>query len=149
MRSPWRVPRRSAERRAARDKSRCRAAEELRGHGWCAYRRSASLQGRQIFVARVEQRETRDLDATVPGFRFAQSGLHVFFVRVVVGKARMRRRIARAILFVVQGRQRGSDPATAHSRESGNPVWVPAFARTSGEIGKDNPCPPNIRTACA
>ena len=26
MRSPWRVPRRSAERRAARDKSRCRAA---------------------------------------------------------------------------------------------------------------------------
>jgi hypothetical protein len=31
MRSPWRVPRRSAERRAARDKSRCRAADELRG----------------------------------------------------------------------------------------------------------------------
>jgi hypothetical protein len=65
MRSPWRVPRRSAERRAARDMSRCRAADEvrkfahtclaLRGHGRCAYRRSASLQGRQKFVARISR----------------------------------------------------------------------------------------------
>ena len=31
MRSPWRVPRRGAERRAAREESRCRAADELRG----------------------------------------------------------------------------------------------------------------------
>ena len=30
MRSPWRVPRRSAERRAARDTGRCRAADEVR-----------------------------------------------------------------------------------------------------------------------
>jgi len=30
---------------------------------------------------------------------------------------------------------------TAHSRESGNPVWVPAFAGSSGEIGRDSPMP--------
>ena len=30
---------------------------------------------------------------------------------------------------------------TAHSRESGNPVWVPAFAGTSGKTGKDESMP--------
>jgi hypothetical protein len=60
MRSPWRVPRRSAERRAARDMSRCRARSAKRmatfagvARTWmeCAYRRSASLlcRGRACF----------------------------------------------------------------------------------------------------
>jgi len=50
MRSPWRVPRRGAERRAARDRAAaapkaCERHFRSRGavHGWCAYRRSASL----------------------------------------------------------------------------------------------------------
>src|SRR5271154_493360 len=52
MRSPWRVPRRSAERRAARDMGRCRARQRkrmatsvgvARTRMECAYRRSASL----------------------------------------------------------------------------------------------------------
>jgi hypothetical protein len=51
------------------------------------------------------------------------------------------------ILFVVVAGQ--VEEKIAHSRESGNPVWVPAFAGTSGKAKKDNPCPPNIRTACA
>jgi hypothetical protein len=89
MRSPWRVPRRSAERRAARDKSRCRAGSQANGdirearRGPWLVRLSAlrlPSSGEAKFVARVEQRETRELTSsftTVPGFRFAQSGLRI------------------------------------------------------------------------
>jgi hypothetical protein len=61
MRSPWRVPRRSAERRAARDMSRCRARQrqangDIRRRGadmeGCAYRRSSSLLREAAFDVR-------------------------------------------------------------------------------------------------
>src|SRR5262249_39002957 len=50
----------------------------------------------------------------------------------------MPRRIARTSLFVPASQAEvATNPVTAHSRESGNPVWVLAFAGTSGKIGKD------------
>ena len=89
MRSPWRVPRRSAERRAARDTGRCRlaAASEWRiiidrvMRTWTVRLSALRLpSGEAKFVARVEQRETRELRSsfiTVPGFRSTQSGLRI------------------------------------------------------------------------
>jgi len=142
MRSPWRVPRRSAERRAARDTGRRRAwsACEWRhslawcGHGWM---RLSALR--------------------------LPSGRQAFFVRVVVRKARMRGRIARTIFSSFRGGRRPSPESITTNLSEGsaenalrrqrlwipgsrlrrapewrvrllhwNPVWVPAFAGTSG-----------------
>ena len=102
MRSPWRMPRRSAERRAARDKSRCRAADELRKFAHTCLR-CADMDGAPIgapppFFVRMISSETR-----TPLFGIVR-GEASFFVRVVVRKARMRGRIARMILFVSASR---------------------------------------------
>ncbi len=147
MRSPWRVPRRSAERRAARDMSRCRAADEvrkfahtclaLRGHGRCAYRRSASLLCTHDLV--------RKPDAT---FRDRAWGGKLF--RAPRGSQSSDANTHRENDFVclrITGEVE-KRTITAHSRESGNPVWV----RPRGDERRNRkgqpPCPPNIRTAC-
>jgi hypothetical protein len=57
-----------------------------RGHGWCAYRRSASLLWRMI------SSENRTLFGIVRGDE-------IFFVLLVVPKARMQRGIARTASF--------------------------------------------------
>jgi hypothetical protein len=99
----------------------------MRGHGWCAYRRSASLLGRQQFVARVEQRETRELRLSfiaVPGFRFAQSGL-----RNNSGAPR----IARTISAVIPGARSASPESITTSLSEGaaenvlhrQRIWIP------------------------
>jgi hypothetical protein len=147
MRSPWRVPRRSAERRAARDKSRCRAADELRKFAHTCLR-CADMDGAPIgapppFFVRMISSENR-----TPLFGIVR-GEASFFVRLVVRKARMQRThrendfVCLRITGEVEKRT-----ITAHSRESGNPVWV----RPRGDERRNRkgqpPCPPNIRTAC-
>jgi hypothetical protein len=64
MRSPWRVPRRSAERRAARDRAAAAQQMSCADHGWCACRRSASLLGEAIFFVRVVVHKARMLNAS-------------------------------------------------------------------------------------
>ena len=128
MRSPWRVPRWSAERRAARVKSRCRARSVLRmatfgkpGADMAGAPIGAPppFEGRQLFRARG-------------GWQSSDAKTHreSDFVHGA-GQAT---------------RERSSHRSFPRKR---NLVWVPAFAGTSGEIGKDNPCPPNIHAACA
>ena len=129
MRSPWRVPRRSAERRAARDMSRCRAADEVRKFAHtclsCADMDGAPIGAPPPFVGGKLFRARRGLQSSDANTHREND----FVCLRITGEVEKR-------------------TITAHSRESGNPVWVPAFAGTSGEIGRDSPCPPNIRTAC-
>jgi len=137
MRSPWRVPRRSAERRAARDKSRCRAADELRKFAYTCLR-CADMDGAPIgapppFFVRMISSENR-----TPLFGIVR-GEASFFVRLVVRKARMQRRIARMILFVSASRAKWRrEPSPLIPAKAGIQSGS-AFAGTSGEIGRDSP----------
>jgi hypothetical protein len=136
MRSPWRVPRRSAERRAARDKSRCRAADELRKFAYTCLR-CADMDGAPIgapppFFVRMISSENR-----TPLFGIVR-GEASFFVRLVVRKARMQRRIARMILFVSASRAKWRrEPSPLIPAKAGIQSGS-AFAGTSGEIGRDS-----------
>ena len=137
MRSPWRVPRRSAERRAARDKSRCRAADELRKFAYtclcCADMDGAPIGAPPPFFVRMISSENR-----TPLFGIVR-GEASFFVRLVVRKARMQRRIARMILFVSASRAKWRrEPSPLIPAKAGIQSGS-AFAGTSGEIGRDSP----------
>jgi hypothetical protein len=78
MRSPWRVPRRSAERRAARDTGRRRAADKLRGP-WLV----------RLSALRLPSFRSHDLVRNRTPLFGIMRGEAIFFVRVVVRKARM------------------------------------------------------------
>jgi hypothetical protein len=130
MRSPWRVPRRSAERRAARDTGRCRAADELRKFAHtclrCADMDGAPIgapppfRGGKLFRAR---RGSQSSDANT-------HRENDFVCLRITGEVEKR-------------------TITAHSRKSGNPVWFPPSRGGAEKSEGTAPCPPNIRTACA
>ena len=151
MRSPWRVPRRSAERRAARDTGRCRAADELRKFAHTCLR-CADMDGAPVGAPPpfVRQTGSRNPGVTSP-FRISLCSIRATrLFRARRGSQSSDAKTHRENDFVclrITGEVE-KRTITAHSRESGNPVWVPAFAGTSGEIEGTAPCPPNIRTAC-
>jgi hypothetical protein len=118
MRSPWRVPRRSAERRAARDTSRCRAAEK-----WRKLRTLSAMRGSWL--------------VRLSALRLP-SGEAIFLVRVVVRKTRMRRGVARMIFIVVIARSE----ATKQSRASPKTGLLRGACHRAGHFGPD-PLPRN------
>ena len=129
MRSPWRVPRRSAERRAARDTGRCRAADEVRKFAHTCLR-CADMDGAPIgapppFVGGKLFRARR-------GSQSSDANTHRendFVCLRITGEVEKR-------------------TITAHSRKSGNPVWFPPSRGRAEKSEGTAPCPPNIRTAC-